>query len=75
MKRKRWLSRHHLCPKSRGGKDNQENIFILWNQKHEAWHILFGNRTIPEIIEILKRIEEARCVRWSLKTPDTIFTA
>jgi len=33
---------------------------MLSKEKHEAWHALFGNKTIPEIIGLLKKIEKRR---------------
>ena len=46
---------HHLVPRSRCRElrlnGNQKgNTAIVPNNKHEAWHILFGNMTPEEII-------------------------
>jgi hypothetical protein len=53
------LSRHHLVPKSRGGK-KKHGILIMSPDKHHAWHALFGNMTIGEVIETLVEINKKR---------------
>lgn len=60
MKKKRRLTKHHIVPRSRGGSNDPENIMWLSEKKHEAWHILFANKTIPEIIGLLKKIQKRR---------------
>lgn len=55
----RELSRHHLIPKSRGGKKN-DGILMLEVEQHKAWHALFGNRTIGEVIAILEFINRRK---------------
>jgi 5-methylcytosine-specific restriction endonuclease McrA len=66
MKRKKRklrkrMTRHHLIPKSRGGSKANYNLLILdWDRHHKQWHALFGNRTIFEVIEVLKRIVEVK---------------
>ena len=59
-RRRHYLTRHHLIPRSRGGKDNRRNILMLEARKHEVWHILFGNLTIDEAIELLIRVKKAK---------------
>lgn len=34
----------------------------MWNDRHEAWHLLFGEMTLDEIIETLQRIKHAKSV-------------
>lgn len=60
-------SRHHLIPKSRRSevkhsysKSDFEKTLTLWVEKHRAWHLLFGNQTIEEIIETLERIKKIK---------------
>ena len=55
-----YKSRHHLRPRSRNGADIDSNLLILWRTKHDAWHTLFANRTLGEIISVLTRIKEAK---------------
>jgi hypothetical protein len=47
-------SRHHVIPRSRGGKFNDENIVIIPRVDHELYHKLFGNMKPEEIIEHLQ---------------------
>ena len=46
-------SKHHIIPRSRGGKDSLENIAIVNAKKHNAYHELFYNKTPDEIVEFL----------------------
>ena len=36
-------SRHHRRPRSIGGGDGGRNISRVPENKHRAWHLLFGN--------------------------------
>ena len=47
---------HHLTAKSRGGKRNPQNIILFDTARHNAWHFLFGNMTLDEVIATLKRL-------------------
>ena len=40
---KHHTSKHHRRPRSRGGKDDASNISRVAENKHRAWHLLFGN--------------------------------
>lgn len=42
-------SRHHRTPRSRGGSDKPENISVVRQADHNAWHTLFSNHS-PETI-------------------------
>lgn len=56
MKKKQKLNRkvkHHIIPKSRGGKDTPENILRVNDKFHRAYHLLFANKVQHEIIEYL----------------------
>lgn len=60
-------TRHHLIPKSRRNdlkgiyrKEDFNKTLYLWKMKHHLWHQLFGNATLEEIIEILKRIKRIK---------------
>ena len=57
-------NKHHIIPRSRCremGIDSEfdGNVVVVNMTRHEAWHILFGNRLPQEAIEL---IEE----EWSL---------
>jgi hypothetical protein len=47
-------SRHHIIPKSRGGRD-RDNIVMIDGRQHEKYHALFMNRTPAEIIGYLNQ--------------------
>lgn len=59
-KRLRKLSKHHLIPVCRGGKN--EPVIYLKQQKHDAWHILFRVLTLDEIIQLLLRVKSIKGV-------------
>lgn len=44
---------HHLRPRSRGGDSLDSNLLLIDTGKHDAWHFIFGNLTLDEIIKIL----------------------
>ncbi len=53
------MSIHHLVPRQRL-RDYYgmtfylpENTLRLWRYRHDAWHVLFGNKTLNEIIRYL----------------------
>ncbi len=48
------LSKHHLIPKSRGGRSTAQNLLKLWRKRHDAWHYLFDNLTLWEIIDHIR---------------------
>jgi hypothetical protein len=58
-------NKHHILPKSRDGGNEPENLLLLKVQKHQAFHYLFGDRTIEEAIELLLRVHRAkgRCTK------------
>ena len=57
--KKRKLTKHHLRARSRGGSKRDGILMLSW-EKHCAWHKLFGNRTLDEIIAILQRIKRVK---------------
>ena len=54
------FNKHHLTPKSRGGQAIESNLLRMDISRHNAWHLLFGNLTLPEIIALLKRLYETK---------------
>jgi len=48
-------NRHHILAKSRGGRRNPENLILLDETKHSAFHLIFGNRTFEEAARLLLR--------------------
>jgi len=76
MKSDRVKTRHHLIPKERKRKksyqDNQTDLHLdtvlrLWRDKHDAWHLLFKNMTIDEIILCLYKVKMACLTRQARK--------
>lgn len=53
-------NRHHLRPKSRGGLSIESNLLLMDISRHNAWHKLFGNLTLGEVIELLQRVKRAK---------------
>lgn len=53
-------NRHHLRPKSRGGDALESNLLVMDMERHNAWHFLFKNMTLDEIINLLSRIREVK---------------
>jgi hypothetical protein len=63
MKKKRvWersgvFNKHHLKPGSRGGQSIDSNLLRMDVNRHNAWHLLFSNLTLTEIINLLQRLK------------------
>lgn len=59
-------TKHHLIPKSR--REDYKRKFQtptsitlkLWEEKHKAWHTLFANHTLDEIIITLNRVRQIK---------------
>lgn len=56
----RTKNKHHLTPKSRGGKNTQENLLLVDIEKHIYWHKIFKNLTLEEVIELLIRLQRLK---------------
>lgn len=55
--RSRTFNKHHLRPGSRGGQTIESNLIRMDENRHNAWHLLFNNLTLTEIIELLTRLK------------------
>ena len=55
-----FTNKHHLKPKSKGGKKCPENLLSIDVYRHQAWHLLFGNKTLDEIIDLLIRTRDIK---------------
>lgn len=60
------MTRHHLIPRERKkrktvkhdqSKLHTDRVLNLWRHKHDAWHILFHNMTLDEIIACLEKVK------------------
>ena len=45
------FSKHHRKPKSLGGTGEPRNITWIPMRKHDAWHLLFANKTAEQIAD------------------------
>ena len=55
-----FKDKHHLKPKSRGGQSISSNLLELDAYRHDAIHLLFGDKTLDEIIELLMRLKHIK---------------
>jgi hypothetical protein len=51
---------HHLTPRSRGGKNTDDNLLLIDVEKHEYWHKIFGLKTLEETIALLIRLSKMK---------------
>jgi hypothetical protein len=56
----RGRNKHHMTPRKRGGDNEAANILLLSAFRHMAWHILFGQKTLEEVIRLLQRVHSAK---------------
>lgn len=55
-----FLTEHHLKPRSRGGESIGSNLVKLDAYRHSAWHLLFSNLTIDEVITLLQKLKHIK---------------
>lgn len=60
QKRASFSDDHHLRPSSRGGSDKAHNLILLDAYRHDAWHLLFKNLTLDEIILLLQKLQHIK---------------
>jgi len=53
---KEKYTRHHRKCKSHGGSDLPNNISMVTEKRHEAWHTLFENKTTEQIVQELNDV-------------------
>ncbi len=53
---RRHKSTHHRKPRSLGGGDEKVNLSEVDPKKHEAWHLLFSNKTPEAIAQEINRV-------------------
>lgn len=58
----RKKTRHHVVNKSRGGTKHPSNILMIYRDKHDIWHKLFGDLTLKEAACLLLRIDRMKGV-------------
>lgn len=54
-KLERKLEKHHVIPRSRGGRD-EDGVCYVDHTSHVRYHQLFNNMTPPEIMDYLIRV-------------------
>ena len=59
-KRSGVKNKHHLTNKCRGGTNDLWNILFMDTIRHKAFHLLFGNKNLDEIIELLTRVKNIK---------------
>jgi hypothetical protein len=61
-----WRSKHHLTPRCHykpsylPSMNSAENLLMLWRNKHNAWHELFKEASLEQIIATLKRVQRMK---------------
>jgi len=51
------ITEHHIVPRARKGIKEPGNVLNLERRKHDAWHFLFGNKDLNEIIFYLRQLQ------------------
>jgi hypothetical protein len=54
------LNRHHWTNKINGGKSNKRNVSWLKVERHRAWHYIFKNKSLEEVIALLTRLKKMK---------------
>lgn len=67
--KKYHTQKHHIIPRSRGGKNEESNIMEVDEKKHSLWHQIFSNLEPYEVIILINywTISEDREDRWGSK--------
>jgi hypothetical protein len=63
IKNKAWkrsgeFNKHHLTPRSQGGQSVTSNLLRLDTKRHDAWHAIFCNLRLNEIITLLLYVKQ-----------------
>lgn len=56
-KRAGVTDQHHLKP---GGSSISSNLLNIDIYRHDAWHLLFGNKSINEVILLLSEVRNRK---------------
>lgn len=57
---KQFRCRHHIVNRSMGGTNYDHNLLLLWKEKEETFHLLFGSRTLVGAAKLLLRVQRAK---------------
>ena len=55
-----WTNKHHIRAKARGGTRKPSNLILLDENRHAAYHLLFGNRDFREAANLLLRADRMK---------------
>ena len=55
-----WTDEHHLKPRSAGGQSIDSNMLRIDAYRHDAIHLLMGNKSLDEIILLLQRLQRIK---------------
>lgn len=58
--RKGRCNRHHIRAKSLGGSRCIQNLILLDENRHAAFHLLFGLKTFKQAAEVLLRADRMK---------------
>lgn len=71
-KKDRKISSHHILPKSRWGKNCDQNIEVIRHNLHQSFHTLFANQMIAEqlitTVNISEKALREDVKQWLLET-------
>ena len=51
---------HHLETRANGGGNDRSNLLTIKIEKHKAWHKLFGDLNIDDVIDVLERLKKMK---------------
>lgn len=68
-----FKDRHHLKNCSKGGSTSKANLLKLDAYKHDAWHLLFENKNLDEVIDLLIRIKQIKTDQRLKAEAETLF--
>jgi hypothetical protein len=60
LERAGYRTHHHIKAKSKGGKRTRQNLILLDERRHSAFHLLFGTRTLLQAAEVLIRTDDMK---------------
>lgn len=55
LKRAGRRNKHHILSRNRGGKRTEANLLLMDENRHAAYHLLFGEMTLKEAGLLLLR--------------------
>lgn len=57
---KQFRCKHHIKNRVNGGSNYEDNLLLLWKEKEETFHLMFGSRTLMEAAKLLLRVHRAK---------------